>query len=40
MESPPFTKRPVQQEAGSRQCQSTPQSRVEECEEPVGDEAG
>lgn len=40
MESPAFTKRPVQQEAGPRQGQSTPQSRVEECEEPVGDESG
>ena len=39
MKSPALTKRPVQQEAGSRQRESTPQSRVEECEEPVGDES-
>ena len=39
MESPTVTKRPVQQEAAPRQCQSTTQSRIEEREEPGRDEA-
>ena len=40
MESPPLAKRSMQQEAGPSQRKGTSQSRVEECEEPVGDESG
>ena len=40
MESPALTERPMQQEAGPSQRKGTSQSRVEECEEPVGDESG
>lgn len=39
MESPAFTERPVQQEAGTGKSQSRPQPRVEECEEPARNEA-